>query len=286
LTIADVETVNIKSEGGTTTGNSIAGLTLTAGAALTISGATKLDVSLAAASAITTATISGSGAHKFDFAAGATYAASKNLTVDGSTATGKLTIDGSDFTGTNGGVAEVLTILGGTTDDTITGTANANSKNVIDAGAGVDTVNLATANASTVTLGAGADKMNITAITGAAEITFADFAFGTGGDILSFNSAAPMTLAANGAAAVDTSLVVITAAAADDAAITALLDAATGESAVLAINNSTGYAELWYSSLGTTATVVQIATFENITTVAQLTGVTTGFIAANFGTWA
>lgn len=286
LTIADVETVNIKSEGGTTAGNSIAGLTVDTASKVTLDGSTKMDLQLAATSNVATVTVSGSGAHKVDFAAAVTYAEGKNLTIDGSTGTGKLTLDGTDFTGTAGGVAEKLTILGGTTDDTITGTANADSKNVIDAGAGVDTINLATANNSNVTLGTGADKMNITGLTGVGHITLTDFALGTGGDVLSVDTAAAMTLGANGAAAVATQLVVINAAQANNAAIIALLDAAGGETAVIAINNATGVAELWYDADGAAGGEVKLASFDNITTVGVLTDATSGFTAANFGTWA
>lgn len=286
LTIADVETVNFVAEGGTTTGSSIAGLAVNAGSKVTVDGATKLDLQLATTSKVTTVEVKGAGAHKVDFAGGVTYGEAKNLTIDGSAATGKLTLDGSDFAGTAGGVVESLTIRGGTTDDTITGTANADSKNVIDAGAGVDTVNLATTNNSNVTLGAGADKMNITGVTGVGFITLNDYALGTGGDVLSVDTAAAMTFGGVGAAAVDAQLVVIDAAQADNAAIIALLDAATAETAVIAINNATGVAELWYSATGETATSVKLAAFENITTVGTLTDATAGFTAANFGTWA
>lgn len=95
-------------------------------------------------------------------------------------------------------MAEALTIKGGTNDDTITATSNVNAKNVIDAGAGVDIVNVSTANKSNVRdLGAGADKLNITGVTGAGSVTIADFALGTGGDVLSVDIAGAMTLAAN-----------------------------------------------------------------------------------------
>jgi hypothetical protein len=288
LTIADVETINIKSEGGTTTGNSIAALTVKAGSTVTLDGATKMDLQLATTSAVTNVVVTGAGAHKVDFAGAVAYADAKNLTIDGSAATGKLTLDGSDFTGTLAGTGtETLTIKGGTTDDTITGTADANAKNVIDAGAGVDTVNLSTANNSSVTLGAGADKMNITGVTGVGSISFQDFALGTGGDVLSVNTAAAMTLGANGTVSANNQLVVITVAVADNAAAAALVSGtATAEAAVIVINSSTGVAELWYDADGTAGGEVKLASFDNITTVGVLTDATNGFIAANFGTWA
>lgn len=287
LTISDVETVNIKSEGGTTTGSSIAGLTMTAASKVNLDGATKMDLQLAATSTVASVTVTGAGAHKVDFAGAVTYTEAKTLTIDGSAATGKLTLDGSDFTGTGGGVAETLTIKGGTTDDTITGTADANAKNVIDAGAGVDTVTVTTANASNVTLGAGADKVTINTVAGTAVVTFTDFALGTGGDVLSVNSAGAMTLGANGTASANNQLVIQTAAVADNTAAAALVSGtATAEAAVIVINNATGVAELWYDADGTAGGEVKLASFENITTVGVLTNATTGFVAANFGTWA
>lgn len=287
LTIADVETINIKSEGGTTTGNSIAALTVKSGSVVTVDGATKLALDLAAASTVASVTLTGAGAHTVAFGAAATYTEGKNLTIDGSAATGKLTLDGTNFSGTAGGVAETITIKGGTTDDTITGTANANAKNVIDAGAGIDTVNLSTANSSNVTLGAGADKVNITGVTGAGFISFTDFALGTGGDVLSVNTAGAMTLGANGTASANNQLVIQTVAVADDTAAAALVSGtATAEAAVIVINNATGIAELWYDADGTAGGEVKLASFENITTVGVLTNATTGFVAANFGTWA
>lgn len=297
LTIADVETVNIVSEGGTATGNSIAALTVKAGSTVTLNGATKMDLQLAATSAVTNIVVSGAGAHKVDFAGAVTYADAKNLTIDGSAATGKLTLDGSDFTGTNAGTGtETLTIKGGTTDDAITGTGNADANNVIEAGAGVDTVTVLTAaKGNTVTLGAGADKVTINDVVGTSDVKFQDFALGTGGDVLSVNTDAAMTLGTNGAAGVDNQLIIKTASVANNAAAATAVQgtiAISDEKAMILINDSTGVAELWYfldadgggdADAGET---VKLASFDNITTVGVLTDATSGFIAANFGTWA
>lgn len=296
LTIADVETVNIVSEGGTATGNSIAALTVNAGSTVKLNGATKMDLQLATTSAVTNIVVSGAGAHKVDFAGAVTYAEAKNLTIDGSAATGKLILDGSDFTGTAGGVAETLTIKGGSTDDTITGTGNADANNVIEAGAGVDTVTVLTAaKGNTVTLGAGADKVTINDVSGTSDVKFQDFALGTGGDVLSVNTNAAMTLGTNGAAGVNNQLIIKTASVASNAAAATAVQgtiAASDEKAMILINDSTGVAELWYfldanaNGAADAGETVKLASFDNITTVGVLTDATSGFIAANFGTWA
>lgn len=283
LTVANVETLNIKSEGGTAAGNSIAALTVDAGSTVTVDGATKLDLQLAATSLVSVVEVTGSGAHKVDFAAAATYLEGKSLTIDGSAATGKLTLDGTDFTGTAGGSVETLTIRGGENDDTITGHTGANARSIIDAGAGKDTVNVATA--ANVTLGAGADTLNLTGLTGG--ITVTDFTLGTGGDVLSVDTAAAMTFAGVGAASISNQLVIINATVADDAAAAALVSGgAAAEAAIIVVNDSTGVAELWYDADGAAGGEVKLATFDNITTVGVLTDATSGFTAANFGTWA
>lgn len=289
LTVTDVETLNIKSEGGTTTGNKINALTVTAGSTVSVDGATKLDLELAATSLVSVVEVKGAGAHKIDFAGvgAVTYADGKNLTIDGSTATGKLTLDGSQFTGTAGpsGAVETLTIRGGENDGTITAHGGANARSVIDAGAGKDIVNVATA--ANVTLGLGADTLNLTGLTGG--ITVTDFALGAGGDVLSVATGAAMTFggvvaATGGADGVTTQLVILNGTAANDAAIIAEIGGLVN-AAIIAINDATGVAELWFSATAG-ADEVKLATFENITTVGVLTDATSGFVAANFGTWA
>ncbi len=285
LTIDDVETVNLISEGGTTTGNSIAALTVKSGSTVTVDGSTKLSLELAVTSTVSAVEIKGSGNHAFDFAGGAAYADGKNLTIDGYAATGKLSIDGRDFTGDGVGTGkEVLTITGGSGDDTIIATADGNATNVIDAGAGKDTVQvLGAAAKTTVTLGDGVDTLSLAAAPRNCTVT--DFALGSGGDKLSVDTAAAVAFGGVGAAAVDNQLIVLNAAKANDAAVQAILDAATAEVAVLAINDATGVAELWYSATGTTADSFKLASFDNITTVGMLTDTTSGFVADNFGTW-
>ena len=284
LTIADIETLSFTSAGATVAGgNTITKLIATSAAVINVTGDSKLTLGLDAATLVTTVNLSGAGEHAVDFTAGATYAEAKSLTLDGSTATGKLTLDGSDFTGTAGGVLETLTINGGSNDDTITGTSNADAKNVIDAGAGKDTVTLSTANGSSVTLGDGIDTLSITGVTGAGVIKAADFTLGTGGDIISVNSAAAMTLGTAGAASIGNQLIVITSSAVDATAAAALVSAgAAAEAAILVINDATGVAELWYDADGVASGEVLLASFENITTVGSLQD----FSSANFGTWA
>jgi len=284
LTIADIETLSFTSAGATVAGgNTITNLIATSAATINVTGDSKLALGLDATTLVTTVNLSGAGNHTVDFTAAATYAEAKTLTLDGSTATGKLTLDGSDFTGTGGGVLETLTINGGSNDDTITGTSNAAAKNVIDAGAGKDTVTLSTANGSSVTLGDGIDTLSITGVTGAGVIKAADFTLGTGGDIISVNSAAAMTLGTAGAASISNQLIVITSSAVDATAAAALVSAgAAAEAAILVINDATGVAELWYDADGAPTGEVLLASFENITTVGSLQD----FSSANFGTWA
>jgi len=292
LTINDVETINITPEGGTSTGNSIVGLTVSSGSKVTVDGSTKLDLELDnTSSTVSSVTVKGSGNHKVDFAGAVTYAEAKNLTIDGSAATGKLTLDGSDFKGTLGGADEQLIITGGSNDDTITGTNDGNSKNVIDGGAGVDTVTVYTASkGNNVTLGAGADKITINDVAGPSAVVFSDFALGSGGDVLSVNTSAAMTFGGTvttdtaGADGVATKLTILGFTVANDTAAKAEL-VTGGETAIIVINNSTGVAELWYDANGVAGGEVKLASFDNITTVGVLTDATNGFIAANFGTW-
>jgi len=141
------------------------------------------------------------------------------------------------------------------------------------------------ATAANVTLGAGADKLNVTALTGG--ITVTDFTLGAGGDVLSLDTAAAVTFGGVGAASVSNQLVIINASVANDAAAAALVSGgAAAEAAIIVINDATGVAELWYDADGTAGGEVKLATFENITTVGVLTDATSGFVAANFGTWA
>jgi hypothetical protein len=300
LTISDIETLTIKSEGGTSTGNKIQQLDVTAGTNLVVDGATKLDLGLVAASKVSTITLQGAGNHKVAFNAGAAYAEGKNLTIDGSAATGKLTIDMSNFQGTAGGVNEKLTITGSAQDDTITvkPAAATNAEAVIDAGAGKDTVEVNTQwQKNTVTLGAGADELKIDDVNGANAVVITDFALGSGGDKLSVNTVGAMNFGGVGATAVASELKVLNAAQAADSNFTGIAGVFNGlaagvEAAVIAINNSTGIAELWYfrdannNGAVNAGEVVKLAAFENITTVGVLTDATNGFIAANFGTWA
>ncbi|WP_292994992.1 hypothetical protein [Nitrosomonas sp.] len=284
LTIADIETIGFTSAGATSAGgNTITDLIATSAATINVTGDSKLALGLDATTLVTKVNLSGAGAHTVDFTAGATYAEAKTLTLDGSTATGKLTLNGSDFAGTAGGVLETLTINGGSNDDTITGTSDANAKNVIDAGAGKDTVSLSGINGASVTLGDGIDTLSLTSVVGSGAVKVADFTLGTGGDIISVNAAGAMTLGTAGAVSVSNQLVVITSSVVDATAAKALVSAgAAAEAAILVIDDATGVAELWYDADGTAGGEVLLASFENITTVGSLQD----FSSANFGTWA
>ena len=154
-------------------------------------------------------------------------------------------------------------------------------------------MNVATANNSNVTLGAGADKLNITGVTSVGTVTITDFALGTGGDVLSVTTGAAATFGGVGAAAVIGQLVVLNTALASDAAIVTAVEGianGAGKASVIVINNTTGVAELWHDSDTNTddgaPPIPKVAPFENINTEDVLTDATTGFVAANFGTWA
>ena len=281
LTINDVETINFLSDGAAARGaNSITELTVKSGATINVDGDSALALQLHQASTVENVTFSGAANHTFAFAAAATYAEGKDLTINASEATGNLTINGSNFQGTANGTAETLTITTGSGNDTITVTANANATNVINAGAGNDIVNVA-GGAGTITLGEGSDTVAFTAVTGSA-LHITDFALGTGGDRLSADTVAAMTFGGQGTAAQANQLTVISAAANNATAIQNLFSA-NGESAVLVLNASTGVAELWYDADGSgVENAVQLASFDNITTLGTLTT----FNDANMGTWA
>lgn len=297
FTINDVETITIKSEGGTSTGNVIQQLVTSAGAKIKVDGSTKLDLGLK--SAVSSIEIAGSGKHKVAFQAATAYGDGKNLTVDASAATGETTIDLTNFNGTGGGAVSKATITGSAQKDTITvNGSNTDVQFVIDAGAGNDIVKVYTANvtASTdVTLGAGSDELIIDDVVGTKHVIVQDFQLGSGGDKLSVNTAGAMTFGGVGAGATASQLKVLNAAQANDAAFTGAAGVFNGlannsEAAVLAINNASGVAELWYFRDADNGgdvdagEVVKLASFENITTVGVLTDATNGFIAANFGT--
>jgi S-layer protein len=284
LSIASVETLGIVSSGGTATGNAIQQLNVSSGSTVNVSGDTKLALGLTAASEVAAVNIEGAGKHTFDFNGASTYDEGKNLAVDASKATSDVTIDVSDFTGTAGGATETVTVTGGAGGDTITAHAGANAASVIDGGAGKDTISSGTNVKATITTGADIDTVSLTNATGGGGSNITDFTLGTGGDILSLNSAGAMTLGGAGATGVDNQLIVINAAVANNAAAQALLGTGNAqEGAVLVLNNASGVAELWYDADQSSAgDGVLLASFENITTVGSLAD----FNAANFGTWA
>ncbi len=134
-----------------------------------------------------------------------------------------------------------------------------------------------------VTLGDGIDTLNFTSVVGSGAVKVADFTLGTGGDIISVNTAAAMTLGTAGAASVSNQLVVITNSVTNATEAAALVSGgAAAEAAILVIDDATGVAELWYDADGTAGGEVLLASFENITTVGSLQD----FSSANFGTWA
>lgn len=310
FTIEDVETLVIKSEGGTSTGHKIQQLVTSTGATIKVDGSTKLDLGLN--SAVSSIEIAGSGKHKVAFQAPTTYGDGKNLIVDASEATGEITIDLTNFRGTPGGAVSKATVIGSPQKDTITvNNSNTDVQFVIDAGAGNDIVKAYTANvtkSTDVTLGPGSDELIIDDVNGGKHVIVRDFQLGPDGDKLSVNTAGAMTFGGVkvGAALGGTDngkLWILDTAVASDAKFTgnaggdvfkalAVGGGVTEEAAVIAINDSTGVAELWYfynsNNDGNVdpGEVVKLAVLENITTVGVLTDPSTGFLAANFGTWA
>jgi hypothetical protein len=302
LTISDIETLTIKSEGGTSAGNKIQQLKVTAGTNLVVDGATKLDLGLVAASQVSTITLQGAGNHKVAFIAQANYAEGKNLTIDGSAATGKLTIDMSKFQGSGGGDNEKLTITGSAQNDTITTGVNGGQTVVIDAGAGNDTITVAiaagTGSTTTITTGAGADtiKVDLTGISAAAGITVTDFKVGSGGDVFSTKGAiTAINFDNNGTDMDNNELFVYTVASITgtdiDGAlkisdINGVLNApANGQKSLLIVfNDATGVAEMYYyeevgnNGFDPNDKLYKVATFENIITVGMLNDL----VAANF----
>jgi hypothetical protein len=295
LTISNIETLTIKSEGGTATGNTIEKLVVTAGTNLVVDGANELDLRLEAGSKVSTITLQGAGNRDVKFNAATAYAEGKNLTIDGSAATGKLTIDMSNFQGSGGGVNEQLTITGGAGDDTITTGVTGGQTVVIDAGAGNDTITVAiagtTGSKTTITTGAGADniKVDLTGINAAAGITVTDFKAGLGGDVFSTKGAITALAFDNTGTDMDDNEVFVytTAGITGTGAggvlqisdISSILDSpANGQKSLLIVfNNATNVnvAEMYYyQEVGndgfTGDTLLRVATFENITTVGAL----------------
>jgi hypothetical protein len=264
---------------------------VTAGTNLVVDGATKLDLGLVDTSKVSTITLQGAGNHKVAFIAPVTYVEGKNLTIDGSAATGKLTIDMSNFQGSGGDDNEKLTITGSAQNDTITTGVIGGQTVVIDAGAGNDTITVAiagtTGSTTTITTGAGADtiKVNLTNINAAAGITVTDFTVGSGGDVFSTKGwvTTNFTFDKGGTSLDNDEIYVVTTSALNGVSETTVgLDLGSGNKAlVIAINNNTGVAEM-YAVTGVAGpnndTYTLVATFENITTVGMLNDL----VAANF----
>jgi len=303
LTILNIETLTIKSEGGTSTGNKIQQLEVTAGTNLVVDGATKLDLGLVPESKVSTITLQGAGNHKVAFTAPAAYVEGKNLTIDGSAATGKLTIDMSNFQGSAGGVNEQLTIIGSAQNDTIKTGVTGGQTVVIDSGAGNDTIEVVVGTGSgssktTITTGAGADtiKVDLTNINAAAGITVTDFTVGSGGDVFSTKGAiTAINFDNNGNDMGNNELFVYTVASIYGTGTNGVLQIADISSVLVApaegqksllivINDATGVAEMYYyeevgnDGFSSNDKLYKVATFENITTVGMLNDL----VAANF----
>ncbi|WP_424894958.1 beta strand repeat-containing protein [Tepidimonas sp. HKU79] len=146
--VNDIETVNIQSKGGDSTGHTLGdtstGFEANAAKTINISGDTKLTLNLDTDTKFETLNIEGAAKHSVDFVGtgAVTYASGKNVTVSAGTATGDLTLDLSQVqldTGTS--TTETLSVTTGSGKDTLTfGSTLAGAKLVVDAGAGDNTI--------------------------------------------------------------------------------------------------------------------------------------------------
>lgn len=195
--VNDIETINIVSKGGDSTGHTLGdtstGFEANAAKTINISGDTKLTLNLATGTMFETLNIEGTGKHSVDFVTAVTYASGKNVTVSAGTATGDLTLDLSDVTlDTGTSTTETLSVTTGSGKDTLTfGSTLAGAKLVVDAGAGDNTIvvkgdGTASANIS--------GEVSITTGSGKDTIVFGDSSTASGGATNLESSSAKVTI--------------------------------------------------------------------------------------------
>ncbi len=250
VTVANVETINLNTDDSATTPTGIAHtMTLTAAAAktLNVSGDAGVTLTLTGSTALETINTSGvtNGAVSV-----ATVATNKSVTMTGGDT--DTTFDASSITD----ATKVATITTGAGDDTITGGAG---DDVINAGNGANTITGGLGK-DTMTGGTGVDTYVYTAVTesqGTKVDVITNFQVGTGGDVIDLNAITGGTGAylgvANGYGAVLTSLT------------------GTAGDTVLDSSTSTLYVDVDGDAALTSADMA-----------IQLTGVTSGLVAANF----
>lgn len=147
FTVNDIETLNIQSKGGNSTGHKLGdattGFVADAAKTINLSGDTKLTLNLGTDTKFETLNIEGTGKHAIDFVGtnAVTYASGKNVTVN-STSTSDLTLDLSQIqldTGTS--TTETLSVTTGSGKDSLTfGQTLEGARLVVDAGNGDNTV--------------------------------------------------------------------------------------------------------------------------------------------------
>lgn len=195
LTINNVESIKITSTGAPTTGDTQSSLTLNADklATLTLDGDSDLAVALGAGTIAATNTA--------------------NIVIDGSAATGKLTFNANNIADTAAG-GRIVTIKGGTNDDTLTGASTVAVKNVFDLSAGgKDRVNLNVGDTNDSIVGfANGDKIALGAVAG-------DFINGLSATEITAAEQATIEAAANLAAAASAAAAAVTAYAANTAVL-------------------------------------------------------------------
>lgn len=201
--VNDIETVNIVSKGGDSTGHqlgdtaSTGGFEANAAKTINISGDTKLTLNLDTDTKFETLNIEGTGKHSISFVGTATYSAGKNVTVN-STSTSNLKLDLSQIVLDTGvSTVEVLSVTTGSGADDITLGSFAGAKLVLNAGDGGDSTTAqkvtvgsfggtgtatsdAYTSASTITTGAGKDEITVGLVQGSTQVK-ASLAIDAGG---------------------------------------------------------------------------------------------------------
>ncbi|MBZ9777198.1 type I secretion C-terminal target domain-containing protein, partial [Mesorhizobium sp. CO1-1-8] len=210
-----------------------------------------------------------------------------NVHIDGTTGN-QLTVEA--IAGTSGndilaGTAIGETLVGGAGNDTICG---AGGNDVLIGGLGVDQFRLAT-NTGTDTVKdftSGTDKIGLldTNSTGGGSVNFANTIGTSAGTALNASDFL-IRASISALAAGDSTHVVRIDAGQTSAQITATL-AAAANTYVLVFNSTTGHGELWFdTNWSDAAGRTQVATFDNITTLGQLTTLTSAdFVVYNSAT--
>ncbi|MBZ9739218.1 MULTISPECIES: beta strand repeat-containing protein, partial [unclassified Mesorhizobium] len=211
-----------------------------------------------------------------------------NVHIDGTTGN-QLTVEA--IAGTSGndsltGTATGDTLIGGAGNDTICG---GGGNDILIGGTGADQFRLAT-NTGTDTVKdflAGTDKIGLldTGSTGSGSVNFANTTGTSAGNALNASDFA-LRGSVSALTVGDSAHIVQISAAQTSAQIAAATAAVAVNAYVLVFNSTTGHGELWFDTNWSDATGrTQVATFDNITTLGQLTTLTsTDFVVYNSAT--